>query len=117
MAVLACVFLGPNRSVGDDTAIFTAQVPPNVMILLDNSGSMNEIMWHPAIAQQADLVPGPIGGCTQATCLLTQAGNYVNAAAGLTPNCPIFGIEPPNSCGAASPSPCFNPGGGYPGIW
>jgi Tfp pilus tip-associated adhesin PilY1 len=114
-AVVASVFLGPNRSRGDDTSIFTAQVPPNVMILLDNSGSMNEIMWHPAIAQQADLVPGPTGGCTSTTCLLTQAGNYVNAPAGTTPNCPIFGIEPPNSCGANSPSPCFNPAGGYPG--
>jgi Tfp pilus tip-associated adhesin PilY1 len=76
---------------------------------------MNEIMWHPAIQQQADLVPGPTGSCTSTTCLLTQAGNYVNAPAGTTPNCPIFNIEPPNSCGANSPAPCFNPAGGRPG--
>ena len=31
----------------NDTALFTAAVPPNVMLLVDNSGSMNEVVWHP----------------------------------------------------------------------
>ena len=31
----------------DDTDLFTVSVPPNVMLLVDNSGSMNEIVWHP----------------------------------------------------------------------
>jgi len=71
LAILACALLGPNRSTGDDTAVFSATVPPNVLILIDNSVSMNEIMWHPAIETQADLPT----------------------------NCPIFGIEPPNGGG------------------
>ncbi len=31
----------------NDTALFSAVVPPNVMLLVDNSGSMNEVVWHP----------------------------------------------------------------------
>jgi len=32
----------------NDTALFSAVVPPNVMLLVDNSGSMNEVVWHGA---------------------------------------------------------------------
>jgi len=71
LAILAGALLGPKRGASDDTAVFTANVPPNVLILIDNSVSMNEIMWHPAIETQADLPS----------------------------NCPIFGIEPPNGSG------------------
>lgn len=35
-------------SAQDDTDLFTTAVPPNVMLLVDNSGSMNSIVWHPA---------------------------------------------------------------------
>jgi len=31
----------------NDTALFSAVVPPNVMLLVDNSGSMNSIVWAP----------------------------------------------------------------------
>ncbi|MDJ0865357.1 MAG: PilC/PilY family type IV pilus protein [Myxococcota bacterium] len=31
----------------DDTALFSVAVPPNVMLLVDNSGSMNHLVWHP----------------------------------------------------------------------
>lgn len=31
----------------NDTALFSAVVPPNVMLLVDNSGSMNHVVWHP----------------------------------------------------------------------
>jgi type IV pilus assembly protein PilY1 len=34
-------------AAGDDTALFSAAVPPNVMLLQDNSGSMNSIVWYP----------------------------------------------------------------------
>ncbi len=34
-------------SAGDED-IFTAQVPPNVLLMVDNSGSMNVIMEHPS---------------------------------------------------------------------
>jgi len=31
----------------DDTALFSSQYPPNVLLMVDNSASMNEIMEHP----------------------------------------------------------------------
>jgi type IV pilus assembly protein PilY1 len=31
----------------DDTALFSTVVPPNVVLLVDNSGSMEHIVWHP----------------------------------------------------------------------
>ena len=31
----------------DDLFLFTSSVAPNVLIQLDNSGSMNHIVWHP----------------------------------------------------------------------
>ncbi|MFI5319158.1 MAG: hypothetical protein ACHQ6V_06230, partial [Myxococcota bacterium] len=42
----------------NDTALFSAVVPPNVMLLVDNSGSMNEVVWHPSFPPA-----GPYG-CT-----------------------------------------------------
>ena len=86
LAILACALLGPNRSGGDDTSVFSASVPPNVLILLDNSASMNEIMWHPAIESQADLPT----------------------------NCPIFGIEPPNAGGPVNGSGNLNDSAAQP---
>jgi type IV pilus assembly protein PilY1 len=32
----------------DDTALFSTSFPPNVLLMVDNSGSMSEIMTHPA---------------------------------------------------------------------
>jgi len=63
---LVAVGLGAPATAQDDTALFSAAVPPNVMLMVDNSGSMNEIMWHPDFAPQ------------------------------LASNCPIFEELPPN---------------------
>ena len=66
-AALAVVCaLGAPAAAQDDSALFSASVPPNVMLVIDNSGSMNEIMWHPGLVQ--------------------------NSAS----NCSIFGLETPN---------------------
>ncbi len=48
-AALVVAFLVPSQSArtDDDTALFSVNVPPNVMIVIDNSGSMNEMVWHP----------------------------------------------------------------------
>jgi len=47
--VAALVAATPPTAVAqDDSDLFTTAVPPNVMIILDNSGSMNGIVWHPA---------------------------------------------------------------------
>jgi type IV pilus assembly protein PilY1 len=40
------IFLSINPLYGDDTDLFTARVDPNVLILMDNSGSMNEVIYH-----------------------------------------------------------------------
>ncbi len=51
LAASVVFFLGqlatsqPSRA--DDTALFTTAVPPNVVFLVDTSGSMREIMYHP----------------------------------------------------------------------
>jgi type IV pilus assembly protein PilY1 len=42
-------FLCPGLArASDDTALFSVAVAPNVLIFIDNSGSMNEVVWHPA---------------------------------------------------------------------
>ncbi len=52
-SVTASVFLflaalsSGSAGRADDTLLFTANVTPNVLMLLDNSGSMNNIVWHP----------------------------------------------------------------------
>ena len=46
IGLLAALAAAPARAQ-DDTALFTVAVPPNVLLLVDNSGSMNEIVWHP----------------------------------------------------------------------
>ncbi len=46
---LAAFLATPNAGrAQDDTDLFTVSVPPNVVVILDNSGSMNHIVWHPA---------------------------------------------------------------------
>lgn len=44
--LVSAVTAPPAR--GDDQDLFTTSVPPNVMLVVDNSGSMNNIVWHPA---------------------------------------------------------------------
>ena len=48
-AALVAAMLAPSRSAHteDDTALFSVNVPPNVMLVIDNSGSMNNMVWHP----------------------------------------------------------------------
>ena len=40
------VFISVNGSYADDTEIFAVRVDPNVLIVMDNSGSMNEVVYH-----------------------------------------------------------------------
>jgi len=51
LVALLTIAMAPQSALAqaeDDLFLFTTSVPPNVMILLDNSGSMNHIVWHPA---------------------------------------------------------------------
>ncbi|MGH0037787.1 MAG: pilus assembly protein [Myxococcota bacterium] len=54
--VLGLTVLMPvgRGATADDTALFTAAVPPNVMMMVDNSGSMNNIVWHPEYDPSVD---------------------------------------------------------------
>ena len=66
IGALVAAFASPG-SAGDED-IFTAQVPPNVLLMVDNSGSMNAIMEHEAFdaaafAPTCDVLPaGGSGG-------------------------------------------------------
>ncbi len=44
-------------SVAGDEDIFTAQVPPNVLLMMDNSGSMNAIMEHASFDAENYVAP------------------------------------------------------------
>jgi len=48
LALVLAPLLAVPVAWADDTALFTTAVPPNVMLMVDNSGSMNHIVWHPA---------------------------------------------------------------------
>src|SRR5262245_39358787 len=51
---LALAAAAPARAqTVDDLFLFTSSYPPNVMILQDNSVSMNHIEWHPAYDNNA----------------------------------------------------------------
>jgi type IV pilus assembly protein PilY1 len=45
----------------EDSILFTSVVPPNVVLLLDNSMSMNEIVQHPAYDPTHDYAADPAG--------------------------------------------------------
>ncbi|MCP5057941.1 MAG: hypothetical protein GY937_14645 [bacterium] len=49
LTLLAAVILGAGSATaqGDDQALFTTAVPPNVVLMVDNSGSMHHVVWHP----------------------------------------------------------------------
>ncbi len=44
---LGLLLAAPVGAQLDDTALFSTQVPPNVVLMVDNSGSMHHIVWHP----------------------------------------------------------------------
>ena len=45
---MALMLLSPIASQAQDSDLFRTQVPPNVVLMVDNSGSMNHVVWHPA---------------------------------------------------------------------
>jgi type IV pilus assembly protein PilY1 len=50
-AVLLTLLVSSLATGADDTALFSTSFPPNVLLMVDNSGSMAEIMTHPAYDQ------------------------------------------------------------------
>ena len=41
ISMIVSIFIGTGQTYSDDTNLFVAQVPPDALILLDMSGSMN----------------------------------------------------------------------------
>lgn len=49
LAVAALAILLPMQAGrAEDSELFSTVVPPNVVLFVDNSGSMNHVVWHPA---------------------------------------------------------------------
>ncbi len=55
LAALAILVATGTQAQVDDQALFTTAVPPNVVLLVDNSGSMHHIVWHPSYDPTAAL--------------------------------------------------------------
>ena len=51
-AGLLTVLVSSLATGADDTALFSTSFPPNVLLMVDNSGSMNEIMTPPGVRRQ-----------------------------------------------------------------
>ena len=59
LAFLVSAAVLPLPAAADDTSLFTTSVAPNVVLMFDNSGSMNNVVWHPAF--RPDMVYDPVG--------------------------------------------------------
>ncbi len=64
----------------DDTALFSTLVPPNVMLLVDNSGSMTHMVWHPAYDDSAT----PTCGAYSNGSTYWASGNFTTTQCGKT---------------------------------
>ena len=53
LAVCAALLASSAGRAEDDTALFSVNVPPNVLLVVDNSGSMNNMVWHPDFDPEA----------------------------------------------------------------
>jgi type IV pilus assembly protein PilY1 len=78
-ALCALVLPARGARAQDDTVLFSTNVAPNVLLLLDNSGSMNEIVWHPAFDPTATYscsyyAPDTIGESINNNTTLTRCG-------------------------------------------
>jgi type IV pilus assembly protein PilY1 len=61
-AALLCLFA--ISGVADDTCMFSVtadDVPPNIVLLLDNGAEMQQVLWHPVYDNSIDHSPTPGG--------------------------------------------------------
>lgn len=65
-ALVAAVGLAAGPAQADDTVLFSTVVAPNVVLVADNSGSMNHVVWHPSFDPTQDPTTGP-GSCAHWT--------------------------------------------------
>src|SRR5688572_12246809 len=82
LALAAGLMLPAAAGRADDTALFSAAVPPNVLLVIDNSGSMNEVVWHPAYDPAGD--PTCNYWDDDATYMVSQSSGDTTATSGDT---------------------------------
>lgn len=68
----------------DDTALFSSSTPPNVMLMVDNSGSMKNAVWHPDYDSTATYQCDPVGGCSCAGNVFVSSGTTNVTRCGIT---------------------------------
>lgn len=64
LVILLLISLAGFNSNADDTCMFSVtadEVPPNIVILLDNGAEMQQVVWHSAYDNSSDYTP-PSGG-------------------------------------------------------
>ena len=66
VSLLIVIFIAASGvpSSADDTCMFAVtadQVPPNIVILLDNGAEMQQVVWHSAYDNGIDFTPGAGG--------------------------------------------------------
>ncbi|MDX2440486.1 MAG: hypothetical protein QNK40_08025, partial [Desulfobacterales bacterium] len=64
------ISLSAMDSRADDTCMFSVtadDVPPNIVLLLDNGAEMQQVQWHAAYDNSVDYTPIPAGGDVVAT--------------------------------------------------
>jgi len=110
-AVFAGIFCRP-ASAGDED-IFSAQIAPNVLLMVDNSGSMNAIMEHYAydpttFAYTCNIMPETGSGSATINDQLGRPTNRVCASSGCR-----FEINSSTSGWTATPSTTDHPQNGY----
>lgn len=63
LIVFSLIFMA-NPGVADDTCVFSVtadDVPPNIVLLLDNGAEMEQAIWHSAYDNSTDYTPGVAG--------------------------------------------------------
>lgn len=99
-------------SAGDED-IFSAQVPPNVLLMVDNSGSMNAVMEHPSFdsttfSYTCDIMPDTGNYSTTTNDQLGQPVREVCRSSGCR-----FEVRSSDSGWTPTPDPNDHPQNGY----
>ena len=113
LMTIACLLAFALPSVAGDEDIFSAQVPPNVLLMMDNSGSMNAIMEHPSFdaptfTYTCDIMPTVGGGTIWLNDQLGQATRRTCASSGCR-----FEVRSSDPGWVATPDPLDHPRNGY----
>ena len=59
--VIFCLFFTGGQVFADDTCVFSVtadDLPPNIVLLLDNGAEMEQIVWHAGFDNSIDYTPG-----------------------------------------------------------